>query len=106
MKTNNRYSKATKAMKAAWTNWKKGRYTSWSECLRSAWEWVKSLSDNIEIFVKDRYKMTYKAILVDGNWYPKSQIEINWSQLGDTDAYAVYSIEVPRWLYNKRNNRY
>lgn len=32
---------ARKAMKAAWTNWKAGRYTSWSECLKSAWAWAK-----------------------------------------------------------------
>jgi hypothetical protein len=103
MKTSNKNTIARKAMKAAWTNWKAGRYTSWSECLKSAWIWAKKvIKKTVTIFADDMYKFTEKAVCVDGKWFPLSQITQNWEKVGDTNISTLVSIEVPTWLANKR----
>lgn len=93
---------ASKAMKAAWTNWKAGRYTSWSKCLKSAWAWVKSLKNTVTVSVTDSYRFTQKAVCIDRVWWPLSQIKCNWTLIADCKAEVLNSIEVPGWLYNKK----
>lgn len=91
-------TKAKKAMKAAWTNWKAGRYTSWSECLKSAWKWVKSLDRPITIFIDHGYKMTDKAIFTNGSWYPLSLVELNVS------CNTLINFTVPFWFYRQKKS--
>lgn len=92
---------ARKAMKAAWTNWKAGRYTSWSECLKSAWSWVKKTITNEFINSYTTIRETAKAILIGGQlvctftdqvvkanlWIPKSLIK---------------NEGIPVWFLNKK----
>ena len=87
---------AKKAMKAAWTNWKAGRYTNWSECLKSAWKWVKAQSGTIKISTGDNdYRITEKAICINKKWYPLSIITLNTIE----GTNLLDSINVPVWFF-------
>jgi hypothetical protein len=94
---------ASKAMKAAWTNWKAGRYTSWSLCLKSAWAWAKkAVKDTVTVIAYDMVKSTEKAICIDGKWFPKSQIvEVNYIET-KRGLSVLSSIVVPTWLFNRK----
>ena len=88
--------KAKKAMKAAWTNWKAGRYTSWSKCLKSAWKWVNSLDREVVVDIDRGYRTTENAIFTNGTWYPLSQVTLNVS------CNTLINFTVPLWLYKKK----
>ena len=103
MKATVKNTTARKAMKAAWTNWKAGRYTSWSECLKSAWAWAKRTAKaTVTVFATEMYKFTEKAVCVNYNWYPLSQVTLNWGTVCE-GVESLDSIEVPAWLFNKKN---
>lgn len=106
MTTSTTTSKSAKALKAAWTNWKAGRYTSWSECLKSAWAWVKKQAATFTVYASDSYKTTEKAIRINGIWWPKSQITENWKDSASGKFSYLESITVPAWLYNSKMNSY
>ena len=100
MKNSNNNTKSRKALKAAWTNWKAGRHTSWSTCLKSAWKWVLSLKDTATVFADEMYKFTEKAVCVNYKWFPLSQVTCNFSEV-IPGVESLESIEIPMWLYRK-----
>ena len=62
-------------------------------------------------------RVTDRAILIDGTWYPKSQLifVINWNYLDTrckpmevkpSDRKTIYTILCPLWLYMKNNTSF
>jgi hypothetical protein len=98
-----------KAMKAAWTNFKSKRYDSFSESLKSAWAWVKSLGSEFKEVTCEVLRETEKAILIELNqitqgfeygkklWVPKS---VCGHYLGEK---FVNGIEIKTWFCKKNN---